>query len=535
MSGCDSRTANETTTAAPPEPLTTALEVVTYQGAVRGTWADRDHDIRVHRGIPYAAPPLDDLRWRPPQAMPPWQGTRQATEFGAACWQPGTVDEWVWSRGNFERSEDCLYLNVWSRSPTPDAAANSPVMVWFHGGAHTGGMSHDKIFDGTELAKRGVVLVSVNYRLGPLGFLAHPLLSEESDHGSSGNYGLLDKVAALNWVNDNIAQFGGDPDNVTIFGQSAGSQSVCTLMASPLAQGLFHKAIGQSAACVNPQSPRDIDGRERGAQLIGALLERPTLETMRKLEPEALLQAGIDTQWNAKSRIVVDGWVVSEPQEETFARGKQAQIPLLIGSLSNEGHRLFPLDDQLTQDDLEAFAARTFGELAPRVLAAYGSDATPPYTQREIATDLFMTYGMRRWASYQHRAGQATYLYYMDHQPPAFRLYMPHDPDLEQPGGPRASGAYHSGDLAYVFGNTRNVGLDWNESDHVIAAQTATYWTNFAKSGDPNDADSPSWRPYTATDHATQFIGAEPRNIETIPGARRERLDLLEAAIPLRD
>ncbi len=202
-------------------------------------------------------------RWVAPQAALPWQGVRQATAPGPACWQIMDTEQFVWSRGHFERSEDCLYLNIWTSSEQQ----NKPVMVWFHGGSHTSGMGHDTIFDGTNLARQDVVLVSVNYRLGPFGFLAHPALAEESSHNSAGNYGLLDKLAALNWVRDNIAQFGGNPDNVTIFGQSAGSQSVCALMASPLSRGLFHKAIGQSASCTQPIADKDAAGLERGDTL----------------------------------------------------------------------------------------------------------------------------------------------------------------------------------------------------------------------------------------------------------------------------
>ena len=195
------------------------------------------------RGIPFAKPPVGDLRWRPPAPLSSWTGTRSAETFADACYQAFSEDAFVWSRGEFERSEDCLYLNVWAPAEQTESL---PVMVWFHGGAHTGGFAHVPLFDGTELARKGVLVVTVNYRLGPWGFLAHPALRAESEHDSSGNYGLLDKLASLRWVQNNIEAFGGDRSNVTIFGQSAGSMSVCALMASPLSNGLFHKAIGQA-------------------------------------------------------------------------------------------------------------------------------------------------------------------------------------------------------------------------------------------------------------------------------------------------
>jgi para-nitrobenzyl esterase len=501
------------------------LQILTYQGELRGLQVD--DRIRAFKGIPYAAKPVGERRWQPPHAAESWSGVRMATEFAPACWQAPTPDAFVWSRRDFQRSEDCLYLNIWSAAE-PTA---KPVMVWFHGGSHTGGMSHDRIFDGTALAKQGVVLVSVNYRLGPLGFLAHPLLAAESTHASSGNYGLLDKIAALNWINENIAQFGGDPTNITIFGQSAGSQSVCSLLASPLARGLFHKAIGQSASCVSPLPNPDRDGLQRGAALIATALEKPDLKRMRKLSPDALLDAAGKTGWSNLSRIVIDGWVLPEAPETIFANGQQARVPLLLGSLSNEGHLLFPLDTSLTDDALDKYLTDLVGKaLVPELRAAYPGES-PGHVQRDIATDLFMAFGMRRWADYQVRLGAPVYLYFMDHNPPAFRLYMPEAPDLQLPAGPRSAGAYHSGDLAYVFNNTQKVGVDWQPTDHALAEMIAGYWTQFARTGDPNREGLPLWRPYNSEQHYTQLIGNQTRTIE---GARRARLDLFARVLPLR-
>ncbi len=497
------------------------LEVTTYQGAVRGTWADEAAGIRRFMGIPYAQAPVGELRWRPPQAPAAWNGVREADQPGAACWQPVNEEQFVWSRGQFQRSEDCLFLNVWS-AQTFDAA---PVMVWFHGGAHTAGMGHDRIFDGTNLARRDVVVVTVNYRLGAFGFLAHPALQDESDHGSAGNYGLLDKMAALNWIRDNISQFGGDPDNVTIFGQSAGSQSVCALMASPLAEGLFHKAIGQSAACVNPMPERDPAGLERGARLVDALGTGADLAAMRAAAPEDVLAATEASGWANASRIVTDGWVLPDAADRIYAAGGQARIPLLLGSLSHEGHLLFPLNDSLSEDDLNAYLDRVAGAQAAGIRAHYASpDLSPGQLQHAVATDLFMAYGMRRWATYQAATGQPTYLYFMDHAPPAFRLYVPDRPDLQLPQGPRSAGAYHSGDLAYVFDNTRTVGHAWQDDDHAFSDLIATYWTNFAKTGDPNGEGLPAWQPYDAGEKATMLL--QENATQTVKGVRREVLDL---------
>jgi para-nitrobenzyl esterase len=500
------------------------LNIKTLAGQIAGAWADESADISVYRGIPYARPPVGELRWVAPQAALPWQGVRQATAPGPACWQIMDTEQFVWSRGHFERSEDCLYLNIWTTSEQQSL----PVMVWFHGGSHTSGMGHDTIFDGTNLARQGVVLVSVNYRLGPFGFLAHPALAEESSHNSAGNYGLLDKLAALNWVRDNIAQFGGNPENVTIFGQSAGSQSVCALMASPLSRGLFHKAIGQSASCTQPSADKDATGLERGVRLATALSETATLKTLRDASPQAIMQAAQKSRWAAQSRIVVDGWVVPEQIDTIFAEGRQAKVPLLLGSLSNEGHLLFPLNTDLDQDGLSQYAEKMAGKHAATLLTLYADEASQSagLAQREIATDLFMAYGMRRWADHQAASGAATYLYHFDHTPPAFRLYVPSNPDLQLPEGPRSAGAYHSADLAYVFGNVDKVGLDWQAADRQLSSTIVRFWTNFAKSGNPNLPETPglpAWQQYNTETHATLLLRESPH---TVNGVRSAKLDL---------
>ena len=249
------------------------LIVETASGRVEGAVVDDGRgpagDVLVFRGIPYAAPPVGDLRWRPPQPPSAWEGVRGAHQSGAPCWQRISPDTSIYSRGEIERSEDCLYLDLWTAA---DAATEGPrpVMVWFHGGSHEVGHGSSLMFDGAALTRKGVVLVSINYRLGSFGFLAHAGLSAESEHGSSGNYGLLDKIAALEWVQANADAFGGDPDRVLIFGQSAGSMSVCSLIASPLAAGLFHRAVGQSAGCFTPLETLE-QAEERGELLAAEL------------------------------------------------------------------------------------------------------------------------------------------------------------------------------------------------------------------------------------------------------------------------
>ena len=523
-----------------PETMTTALTSTTtvtdpllkptQAGSVRGVWANDEQQIAAFHGLPFAAPPVGQLRWRPPQAMASWSGVRSAATPGNACYQAFSEDEFVWSRGEYPRSEDCLYLNLWADTAS---AKPLPVMVWFHGGAHTGGYAHVPLFDGTELARKGVLLVSVNYRLGPWGFLAHPALSAESQHGSSGNYGLLDKIAALQWVRDNIANFGGDPKNVTIFGQSAGSMSVCALMSSPLSQGLFHKAIGQSAAYWS-RHRQDPSGEQRGQQFATHLLPKHrdiSAQDLRDIDNDSLLSAATDSGWdNGSGLLSVDGWVLPKAPLEVFAAGRQTKVPTLLGSLANEGIELLPLNAQLSNADFQQGLAARFGELAGPLQAAYANELSqsPGFALQSIETDLLMALAMRRWAAYQTAIGAPSYLYFMDYVPPAYQLYRHDQPDLILAGGPRSAGAYHSGDLPFVFNNVGKTGDFWNPEDHQMADRISDYWTEFAKTGAPSLPHQPRWDPYRGEDHNTLQLNLPGQQIA---GALRTKLDILQRYI----
>ena len=502
-----------------------SAHVNTIYGPVSGSETEST-DIKVFKGVPYARPPVGDLRWHAPEPPDRWQRVRSSTKFGTPCWQPHSENAFVWSRGIFERSEDCLYLNVWTDQ---SIQSPKPVMVWFHGGGHTSGWGHGEIFDGTRLAELGVVVVTVNYRLGPWGFLAHPLLANESDQKSSGNYGLLDKIASLKWVKDNIENFGGDPDNVTIFGQSAGSMSVCALMASPLSRGLFHKAIGQSAACLD-EFKEDLNGFERGSEMIETTGAK-TLKDLRSLTNQQLLDASkTSVKWNSRSKITIDGWVLSEPPIETFAKGRQSEIPLLVGSMANEGHLLFPLNEGLSSLELDHYLIQKYGEKSLKEFKdLYKDDLTksPGRALREISTDHFMAYSMRLWAELNARKGQPTFLYFMSHVPPAFQIYLAENPELNLALGPRSAGAYHSGDLAFVFNNVGKVGLDWDKADFDLASSISKYWTSFAKTGNPNTPQQENWPAFDAVDYNTQIFDTP---ISTVQGIRKEKLDLMARA-----
>ena len=310
---------------------------------------------------------MGDNRWRAPVAQASWEGTRSATTFGPACWQRLTPESSIYTRGELDRDEDCLYLNVWTAAA--DATEARPVMVWFHGGGHTGGWGSAKIFDGAALAEQGVVLVTINYRLGPFGFLAHPALTAESPHAASGNYGLLDKVAALEWVRDNIAAFGGDPGNVTIFGQSAGSWSVCYLMASPLAAGLFHKAIGHSGGCFRGGRP-DLSGAHEAGLAAAAELGvegdgAEALTALRSLDAEAVLDSRLG------SGAIIDGWFMPGPAREIFEAGEHNDVPVIVGALANEGTTLYANMPERTAAELDAMLREQYGEHADALLAVY--------------------------------------------------------------------------------------------------------------------------------------------------------------------
>ena len=475
--------------------------VLTPSGELEGAWADVEAGVSVFRGVPFAQPPVGDLRWRPPVAVEPWDGTQAATEFGPACWQARNADDSPYARGELPRNEDCLTLNLWTAARVGE---RRPVMVWFHGGGHSSGTGSAKIFDGTAMARKGVVMVTANYRLGPFGFMAHPALTAESAEQASGNYGILDHVATLEWVRDHVAAFGGDPGNVTIFGQSAGSWSVCVLQASPLAKGLFHKAVGHSGGCFG--APRAhlattggpataVSGHDAGLAVAARLgVEGEGADAaaaLRAAGPEAVLEAGRGTG------VVVDGWVLPDLPSAIFAAGRQNDVPVIVGSLSDEGTTLYAGMAGPPRDEFEAGIRDRYGDRADALLEAYAGEiaASTRTAGQAIQADRSFTWQMREWAR-AHADANDVYLYFFSHAPPVFRLYLPDRPELDFPAGLRGGGAYHSGDLAYAFDNVGLVGVGWNARDHELSDQMSQYWVNFAKTGDPNGDGLPLWPKY---------------------------------------
>ncbi len=453
--------------------------VVVEGGTIRG---GRDEQgVRSFKGIPFAAPPVGARRWQPPQPVVPWDGTRDATQFGAVCPQLPYPENSMYVQKPQPQSEDCLFLNVWTAAK--DAAERLPVLVWIHGGALTRGSGSIPPYDGASLARQGAVIVTINYRLGPLGFLAHPVLSQESDHHSSGNYGMLDQIAALHWVQRNIAKFGGDPQRVTIFGESAGSWSVCYLVASPLAKGLFHGAIGQSGgtfgmmAFLKEERHGVIPAESMGEGLATEL-------GLRAKSPAELLAAVEKTTMPIRPN--VDGWVLPDDVFTIFSAGRQNVVPTIVGSTADEATTLFAGRVPKTVEAYSAAARAKYGDLADEFLALYPAQSDAEVRGAFLAAmrDEWFTWEMRTWARLNDRAGAKTWQYYFSHVPPSPK---------------RAEvGAYHAAEILYVFNNLAKVDWPFDQHDRQLADDVSGAWVRFAASHDPNGAALPAWDRYEA-------------------------------------
>ncbi len=445
-----------------------------------------DGQVVAYKGIAYAAPPVGDRRWRPPEPPGAWSGVRRAEAFGPAAPQEGERFARV------PQNEDCLFLNVWTAARS--AEERRPVMVWIHGGGFSTGTGAAGLYDGARLAEAGVVLVTFNYRLNVFGAFAHPLLTRESPHHASGNYGLMDQIAALGWVKRNIAAFGGDPDRVTIFGESAGGRSVSLLMVSPLAEGLFHRAIVQSGPVRNvnySRASREAIG-ERIAAALGCDEAPDPLACLRSKTHAELAGALADFDANP----IVDGWVIPDDPRRLYVAGRQHTVPLLIGSNEHEATlRLSPGDPGTrSAEDYEATVRRLFGIKAPQVLAVYPApdDASAFWAFIRLLSDVQHTMISRAQARWMSNVGAPAYFYHFTRVPPDPRLQF--------------KGASHATEIRYVF-NTLSQGGGVEvagvgdpkllaEADERLAEAMQGYWTQFAATGDPNRPDLPAWPRY---------------------------------------
>lgn len=465
-------------------PLVSTMVDVTG-GTVEGVMED---EIISFKGIPFAAPPVGDQRWKSPQPIVPWEGVRKADVFA-----PGPMQDTSFGAvlgGPQEISEDCLYLNVWTGARKMDE--KRPVMVWIYGGGFGIGMTSTPTYDGTNLAKDGVVLVSVAYRVGPMGFLAHPELSEESGNGS-GTYGIQDQIAGLLWVKENIAEFGGDPSNVTIFGESAGGYAVSMLTAAPMAEGLFHRAISESGGSMAPPRMTLQQAEEQGKTYLSKL-GADTIAAARALSAEEIQKGtqGMGDFWPAP-----DGVAVVADQYERFEAGEFNDTPILVGTNSNEG-ALF-MTQPVTSDGFETMIRGQYAAGAEDLLKAYphATDDAATQSARDIMRDSTFAWPTWAWASLHSRNGKnKAFVYYFDHR-------TPDSPD----------GATHAAEIPYVFGNLssmgpRGAGSDGPE-DKALSDLMRSYWINFATKGDPNGEGIPEWPAFDEKEQMVMVLDGE--------------------------
>jgi para-nitrobenzyl esterase len=495
-----------------------AAPVPTTAGLVEGTV---ENGLAVYRGLPFAAPPVGERRWRAPAAPERWQGVREADHFAAPCIGNGPGS-----------SEDCLYLNVWSPAKPGE---HLPVMVWIYGGGFVNGSTANPAYSGEVLAKRGVVYVSIAYRVGVLGFLAHPGLSAESPRHVSGNYGLLDQIQALKWVRDNIAAFGGDPAKVTIFGESAGGIAVSQLAASPLAKGLFRAAMSESGGSFS--APRDpplpgenmvtLRQAEQAGIALAAKAGAKTIAELRALPadkvnaaggggPPGLVPQGLG-MWP-----VIDGYVIPDDQYRLYQAGRFNETPVLIGINSDEGVSFSP------PNNLEAYVQQTrarYGPFADRLLAAYPAtdDASAKQAARDLARDAGFGWHNWVWAGLQAGRGKAkVYYYYFEQKPP-------------YAAGSRfadAKGVPHGAEIPYVFGHVPAAApsgpgdIAWRPQDQALSDQVVSYWTNFVKTGDPNGSGLPQWPAFGAAKPLVMHLHPDP---EAGPVPNPDQLKVLDS------
>jgi para-nitrobenzyl esterase len=474
--------------------------VKTAQGKVQGKLIN-EGKVKAFLGLPFAAPPVGELRWKAPAPPAPWKGLRDATKYGAHCYQGHVYDDMVFQDSG--PSEDCLFLNVFTPADAKDGS-KLPVMFWIYGGGYSGGSASEPRHNGDALPTKGVVLVTINYRLGVLGFFATNELAKEAN-GSAGNYGLRDMVAGLQWVKANIAKFGGDPGNVTIFGESAGSFAVSTLMAAPPAQGLFHKAIGESGGAFSSTLPiASLDLTEKRDQDWAASIGAPTLAELRAMPADKIIDAGRQ-RGAVRFGPIIDGQFLVEQVTATYAAGKQAHIPLLAGWNRDENSAL---SNGMTVEKWKAFAAEHFGDRADEFLSLYpgATDEQAIRSAIDYGSDAFIAFGTHQWIDAHRKTGDSpVYRYH-------FELAAP--PSKFHPG----SFAFHSDDIEYVFGalDTRP-GAEWRPEDRKLSDQMMDYWTNFAKTGDPNGPGLAVWPKFGADNeiiHLDNPITAGPSTVE---------------------
>lgn len=516
--------------------------VRTKSGTVQGKL---ENNVHVFRGVPYAAPPIGDLRWRPPQNAATWEGHRDCTKAGPSSWQLGTqINDFMnaliegvghgFLKRKFiklamkfapktEESEDCLYLNIRS----PDLEGSLPVMLWMHGGDHQDGSGSEVFYESNTLPELGVVLITINYRLGLMGYFCHRELSKESRQGVSGNYGTLDQIASLHWVQKNIESFGGDPANVTVFGESAGGESVAHMLTSPLAKGLFHRAILQSAAnssqmqylskdVLHHKSAEDI-GDELARKLVGG--SDCTVQKLRQIPADMLMsQVRKEESELGGYYPVIDGYVLPYSPFECFERGLQAKVPIMIGSNSDEGSVLWPMMgtplishrfDSISDDSIANLIRQEFGDDAERLFELYpGLENGASTAQTELLGDSMFGDKAYFYATRHAVSGESSYLYYFNQTSPLKK---------------QTAGAFHASEIAYVFGSEISI-LPIDDDGRDLSKQMSRYWRNFAHNGDPSDNELSAWPAYQKDSDQWMVLG---KKVGLLTIEKKEKYEIL--------
>lgn len=466
--------------------------VKTEAGLVSGV-TSADGTIKIFKGIPFAAPPLGELRWKAPQPVRPWGGVKSCTAFGPSPMQGFPAPFSMWTKEflipDEPISEDCLYLNVWTGATS--ANEKRPVLVWIYGGGFTSGGSACPIYDGEAMAKKGIIFVSINYRVGIFGFFAHPELTKESGKNASGNYGLMDQIAALQWVQRNIAAFGGDPSNVTIAGQSAGSMSVNCLVASPLAKGLFKKAIAESGANMVSSPFRGsvtLQQAEQEGLKTAQTLNASSLTDLRKISADTLFKKG-----QGMHGPIVDGYVLPNSIPAIFSANKENDIVLLTGWNEDEGFLFGPAKNAA---DFRKQAAEQYGSDSSTFLKYFpaDNDADAAVSQLKISRDMIFGVQNYVWANISSSKGHKTYVYRFTRKVPATGEYVKY-------------GAFHTGEVPYAYDNLKFVNRPWEPADRQLATAMSSYWVNFVKTGDPNGDGLPEWPLYTMKEKKIMILG----------------------------
>lgn len=472
------------------ENAVAAVDQVKVEGGIISGIANASGDIHIFKAVPFAAPPVGVLRWKAPQPVQPWTGVKACDKFSASPMQAKPAPFSMWSEEFLipkePIDEDCLYLNVWTGASS--AKEKRPVLVWIYGGGFASGGSACPIYDGEAMAKKGIVFVSINYRVGIFGFFAHPELTKESGNNASGNYGLMDQVAALKWVNKNIAAFGGDPGNVTIAGQSAGSMSVNCMVATPLNKGLFQKAIAQSGASFSNNNVSLARAEEEGTKIMQSL-NAASVNDMRALPAEELMKKAPQGLRGP----IIDGYVLPDAIVNIFMQGKENKVVLMTGWNQDEGLMFGPIKKA---EDFKKDMEKMYGADAQTLLQYYpaATDEEAAASQLNLSRDQIFGAQNYTWANVESNKGSKVYVYRFTRKVPGTGEYAKY-------------GAFHTGEVPYAYDNLKFVNRPWEAVDHELAKTMSEYWANFIKTGNPNGKGLPEWNLYNAKDKKVMMLG----------------------------